>query len=148
MATQGVDRLRPLPHQKIPSSEYNGIGLGCFALHQHKAHRRSLRRLTDRLGITSIILLSLNKRLHVSRRDQADRMAKLADLTRPVVSTATGFHRHDARWPTSEKRKHLLAPQPLAEYHLARRICSVCLKHSLRQVQTDRASFRHGRLLF
>ena len=27
MAAQGVDRLCPLPHQKIPSSEYNRIGL-------------------------------------------------------------------------------------------------------------------------
>src|SRR5215471_16840357 len=131
MATQGVDRLRPLPHQKIPSSEYNGIGLGCFALHQHKAHRRSLRRLTDRLGISSIILLSLHKRLHVSRRDQADRMAKLADLTRPVVGAAASFHRHHARRLTGEKRKHLLAPQPLAEYHLAGRISSVCVKYPL-----------------
>ena len=75
-------------------------------------------------------------------------MAKLANLTRPVVRTAAGFHRHHARWPTGEKREHLLAPQPLSEYDLAGRICSVCLKHSLRQVQTDRASFRHGRLLF
>ena len=74
-------------------------------------------------------------------------MAKLANLTRSVVRTAAGFHRHHARWPTGEKRKHLLAPQPLAEYHLAGRICSVRLKHSLRQVQTDRACFRHGRLL-
>src|SRR5262249_2582632 len=144
MAAQGVDRLCPLPHQKIPSSEYNRIGLGCFALHRDKAHRRPLRCLADRLGVSGIVLLPLYKRLHVSRRDQADRMAKLADLTRPVVSTATGFHRHDARWPTSEKHKHLLAPQPLAEYHLSRRIRSVCLKHALRQVQTDRANFRHG----
>jgi hypothetical protein len=67
-------------------------------------------------------------------------MAKLGDLTRPVVSIAAGFHRHHARWPTSEKLEHLLAPQPVAEYDLAGRICSVCLKHPLRQVQTEHAS--------
>jgi hypothetical protein len=38
MAAQGIDRLGPLPHQKIPSSEYNCIGLGGFALHRYKAH--------------------------------------------------------------------------------------------------------------
>ena len=148
MATQGVDRLCPLPYQKIPSSEDNGIGLGCFALHRNKAHRRSLRRLADRLGVGGIVLLSLHKRLHVSRRDQADPMAKLADRTRPVVRAAARFHRHNACWLTSKKRKHLLAPQPLPEYHLAGCICSVCLKYPLRYVQTDRANFRHGRLLF
>src|SRR5215469_10175875 len=81
MATQSVDRLGTLPHQKIPSSEYNGIGLRCFAFHRHKAHRRPLRCLADCLGVRGIVLLSLYKRLHVSRRDQADHMAKLADRT-------------------------------------------------------------------
>jgi hypothetical protein len=46
------------------------------------AHRRSLRRLTDRLDISSIVFLSLDKRLHVGGRDQADRMAKLAPISR------------------------------------------------------------------
>jgi hypothetical protein len=51
-------------------------------------------------------------------------MAELAELARPVVGAAASFHRHHAGCPTSEKRKHLLTPQPLAEYHLAGCICS------------------------
>src|SRR6516165_1581334 len=148
MAAQGVDRLCPLPYQKVPCSEDNGVSLGCLALHRHKAHRRPLRRLADRLGVSGIVLLPLDKRLYVGRRDKTDHMAKLADPARPIVGAAAGFHRHHARRPAGEKRKHLLAPQPLPKYDIAGCISSVCLKYSLRQVQTDRANFRHGRLLF
>jgi hypothetical protein len=67
-------------------------------------------------------------------------MSKLADPTRPIVGATAGFHRYHARWSIGKKLKHLLAPQPLAEYDIAGCISSVCLKYSLRQVQTDGAS--------
>src|SRR5262249_51234505 len=133
MAAQGVDRLGPLPHQKIPCSEYNCIGLGYFALHRHKTHRWPLRRLADRLSVSSIVLLPLHKRLYVGRWDKADHMAKLADRARPIVGATAGLHRYYAHWSIGKKLKHLFAPQPLAEYDIAGRISSVCLKYSLRQ---------------
>ena len=148
MAAQGVDRLRPLPHETIPSSEYNRIGLDCFALHPTQSAssasvppRRSLRRLSYRSSAALQTALRTpegsGEPYGQARQSHAPSSAHCCRLPSPSCTLA------DRR-----KRKHLLAPQPLSEYDLAGRICSVCLKYSLRQVQTDRASFRHGRLLF
>ena len=42
MATQGIDRLRPLPDQQIAHPEDHRRPLGRFALHGNEAHRRAL----------------------------------------------------------------------------------------------------------
>ena len=52
-------------------------------------------QFTDRLCIGRIVLLPFDERLDVGRRDQAHMMAQLSGLTRPVVRTGTGLHRHD-----------------------------------------------------
>src|SRR5206468_8982346 len=42
-------------------------------------------RFADRLGVSGIVLLSLDIRLHVGRRHQAHGMAKHLELTRPMM---------------------------------------------------------------
>jgi hypothetical protein len=112
----------------------------------HKAHRRALSRLADRLGIRGIVLLTFDERLHVSRRDQPDRVPEPADLARPVVGAAAGLHRHHAGPLGREEGKNLVPPQLLAEQDCSRRIGAVHLEHALRQIHPDCANFSHGRL--
>src|SRR5215472_8093800 len=100
---QSIDALGALPYQEIPSSEHDAVRLLLFGLDRNEAHARPLGRFTDRLCIGGIILLPLDERFDVGRRDQAHMMAQLSDLTRPVVRAGTGFHRHDA--PACAARK-------------------------------------------
>src|SRR4028118_952532 len=98
MPAQSIDGLGPLPHQQITCPEYESGGLGLLTLGSHKAHGRALSRLADRLGISGIVLLALHERLHVSRRDQPDRMPERADLAGPMMGTAAGLHGDRAGW--------------------------------------------------
>ncbi len=106
------------------------------------------RRLADRLGIRRVVLLPLDVRLDIGRRDQPDRVPQLADLTPPVMSTAASLQRHNVQGGWAAKNASSLSrSQPFAEHHAAGRVRPVRLKHPLRDVQSDRASLRHGRLL-
>src|SRR6516164_3640316 len=144
---KSVDALGALTHQEIAGSKHDAVGLLLFGLDRNKAHARSLGRFTDGLCIGGIVLLPLDERLDVGRRDQAHMMAQLSDLTRPVVRTGTGFHRDNAPGLRCEETEKLHASDALAKEHMPGSICSMHLKHVLRDVQTDRGSLLHGRLL-
>src|SRR6516165_5165981 len=147
MPAKNVDALGALPHQEIAGSKHDAVRLLLFGLDRNKAHARPLGGFTDRLCIGSIVLLPLDERLDVGRRDQAHMMAQLSDLTRPVVRAGTGFHRNDTRGLRREKTEKLPASDALAKQHMPGTIRSMYLEHVLRDVQTDRGSLLHGRLL-
>jgi len=119
---QSVDALGALTHQEIAGSEHDAVRLLLFGLDRNEAHARPLGGFTDRLCIGGIVLLPLDERLDVGRRDQAHVMAHLSDLTRPVVRTGTGFHRHDALGLSCKKTEKLHASDALAKEHMP----SVC----------------------
>src|SRR5215469_1103687 len=144
---KSVDALGALTHQEIAGSEHDAVRLLLFGLDRNKAHARPLGGFTDGLCIGGIVLLPLDERLDVGRRDQAHMMAQLSDLTRPVVRTGTGFHRHDAPGLRCQKTEKLHASNALAKEHIPGTIRSMHLEHVLRDVQTDRGSLLHGRLL-
>jgi hypothetical protein len=146
--TQGVDALCPLPHQKVTDPEHRAGRLLRFSLHRHTAPARPLHRLADRLGIRHIALLPLDAGLPIGRRDQPHRMAQLADLPRPMVGSATGLQRHNTRCLSREELEDLGPCQALAEYHPPARIGALGLDYLLRNVEPDRASLSHGRLLW
>src|SRR3954454_14734439 len=143
---QGVEALRPLPHQQVAGPEHNSVRLLGLVLHRHKAHPRPLRRFADRLSIRHIILLPLDEGLYVSGWDQPHRVAQLAKLPRPVVRPATSLQRHKTARLPREKLEHLGPHQALAEHHPAGRISPVRLKYPLRNIKPYRASLAHGRL--
>jgi hypothetical protein len=145
--TQGVQALRALAHQQVAGAEHHPVCLLLLAFDRHEAHARPLGRLADRLGIGHVVLLPLHIRLDVGGRDQPHRVAQLAELTCPVVRPGTGLHRHHARLLGSEELHHLGPRQPLAEHHSARRVRPMRLKDVLREIQPNRASLSHGRLL-
>ncbi|RVJ45880.1 IS110 family transposase [Sinorhizobium medicae] len=115
MAPQGVDRLCALPHQEIASRKHDRARRLFLTFHGDKAHRRPLGGLADRLGVGGIVLLTFHEPLDIGWRNQAGRVAELADLTRPIVRTGAGLHGHQAGRLLSEKRQHLVASQLLAE---------------------------------
>src|SRR4051812_5240714 len=84
---------------KITGPDREGCGLDFFALEGNEAHGRALGDLADRLRIGHVILLALDERLHVRRRDQLHRVAELGDLTPPVVGARTGSVRGRATAP-------------------------------------------------
>ena len=75
MAAKRVDRLRSLPNEKIPGAKHHGLRLLVLGLDGDEAHGRPRRRLGNGFGICRIVLLPLDKGLHIDRRDQPDLMA-------------------------------------------------------------------------
>ena len=53
---------------------------------------RALCCLTDRLGNSGVVLLAFHKWFYIGPWDQLDRVAKPADLTRPIMTAGIGFH--------------------------------------------------------
>src|SRR5215213_5266903 len=63
------------------------------------------------------------------------------------MSGGAGLHADQARPQPREEPKNLSPTQLPAHHHPACRIDPMDLENALRQVQTDRANFLHGRLL-
>src|SRR5215212_2744798 len=142
-----VDGLRALADQKVPRAEHDGCGLLVRTLAGNKAHSEPLSGLADRFGIGHVVLLPLDERLHVRRRDETDRMAELGDLTPPVVGAATGLHGHRAGRERGQECEELAAAQLLAKDHRARAVSPMELKDVLGEIEADGAHLVHGRLL-
>lgn len=69
MCAKGIDELCSLTDEEVPRPEEHGAGLLRLRLRNDKAHRRPGRCFHDRFRVGSIILLSFDERLHVSRRE-------------------------------------------------------------------------------
>jgi hypothetical protein len=83
---KGIDHLRPLPDQKLADTEHHRGTLIRLALHGSKTHRRALRRFTDGFGIAGIILLALEKRFPVGRRNKPQLMTRCRNLPSPEMA--------------------------------------------------------------
>src|SRR3954470_18038191 len=94
-----------------------------------------------------VVLLALDERLHVRRRDETDRMAELGDLTPPVVGAATGLHGHRAGRERGQEREELAAAQLLAKDHRPRAVSPMELKDVFGEIEADGANLVHERLL-
>ena len=129
VTSQRIDDLSPLANEKITRPEHDRRTLSLRALGLNEPHRRPLNRFADSLGICSIVLLPLHKRLDVAWRDQPGLVTQARNLPRPVVAAAASFHRNQAARLAGEERQHLLSPKLLPEDHGAGRIRAVRLKH-------------------
>lgn len=85
------------------------------------------RRMSRRRSVRS------HERLHIGRRDQANRVAELADLAPPIVRASTGFHGDQAGRLFGKELKHLIPAQLFPENNDTRGIRPVGLKHTLRK---------------
>src|SRR4051794_24421484 len=96
----------------------------------------------DRLRIGHVVLLSLDERLHVRRRDQLHRVAELGDLAAPIMRAATGLHGHRAGRQCGQERQKLAAAQLLAKDHRARAVSPMELKDVFGEIEADGAKPR------
>src|SRR3954452_7940692 len=147
VAPERVDGLGALANQQVAGAEHDGCGLLVRALEGYKAHGGTLSGLADRFGIRHVVLLSLDERLHVRRRDQLHRVAELGDLAAPIMRAATGLHGHRAGRQRCQEREELAAAQLLAKDHRARAVSPMELKDVLGEIEADGAHLVQGRLL-
>ena len=77
-------------------------------LERDEAHARARRRLLDRLGVRGIVLVPLDERFDVARRQQPYRVTELLDRAPPIVRRSAGLHRQHAPRLHVEKRQQLL----------------------------------------
>ena len=106
----------------------------------HEAHGRPSHRLTDRLGVSGIVLVALDVGLHVLRRHQPHLMTEFRQFTRPIMGRCAGFHANQARRQRLEELQHLAAPKLLANDDLLGHVDPVNLEHVLGDIQTDRGN--------
>ena len=104
----------------------------------HKTHGRPPYRLADRLGVSSVVLVTLDVGLYVFRRHQTNLVAKLREFTRPIMGGGARLHADKARRQRLEELKHLAAPKLLPNDDFLGRVDPVNLKHVLGDIQTDR----------
>ncbi len=76
-------------------------------LDRHERHGRPLHGLRDGLCIPIVILVPLQKRLHILSRDEAYVVAEPLKLTADVVGAGTGFHADQAGWDISQALREL-----------------------------------------
>jgi hypothetical protein len=97
-------------------------------------------RFADRLGIDRVILLPPHERLYIGGRDQPNFMAKLGELTGPVMCSTTRLQRHRATRLGHKEIQQLSSADRLAEHFSTSPICSVHVKYMLGDIQTDYAN--------
>jgi hypothetical protein len=128
---QRVDDLGALADEQIARPEDHSRCLLSLALDGHEAHGRALGDSANRLSVGRIVLLPLDERLDVGRRDQPHFVTEFADHPCPVMRARAGFHRHTAARQAREEGEHLFTPQPLAQHDPSGRTRAVDLEHVL-----------------
>jgi hypothetical protein len=78
-------------------------------LDSDEVHRRPLHRFRDRLGIAVVVLVALEERLDVLRRDQADVVSERLNLAGDVMRATAGFKPDKAAWKVGEPARELAA---------------------------------------
>ncbi len=104
MRPQGVDHLGPLTHQQIARSMLHQLALLFGRLRRDEPHGWAPHRLTDRFGVSRVVLVALDVGLHVLRRHQPHPVTKLRQFTRPVMGRGARLYADQARRQRFEER--------------------------------------------
>jgi hypothetical protein len=113
VAPQRIDQLRALTDEALVGSERHGARLMLSALHRNAMHVRTQHGFGNRRRVGCVVLLPLDERLHIDRRNQPDIVAAALRNATPVVASRTGFHRHDA-WFLRVQHLHQLCARQRA----------------------------------
>ena len=90
-----------------------------------------------------IVLPTFDKRLHIRRRDQANLVAQLHQLARPIMGRAAGLQSTVARTNLGEVAENGITGQLAAHNHFAISINAVDLEPALGDIQSDSANLFH-----
>src|SRR6266403_3578295 len=126
-------------------------GLFCLrspaiSFYRDEPHGRPRDRFRDRSRIIRIVLAAFEVGLHIARRYQPNRVTKRLKLAAPVVSRWTRFDPDQAWRQPAEVLQHFCATDAFADRNRARNINPMHLEYRLRNIETNRANFAHGRL--
>ena len=132
------------PTKRVLTRKQHCPPLLLLRLGRHEAHLRALGRDDNRLGIGRVVLLALDERTHVLRRNQLDLVAKPDQFARPVMRAAASLHHHHCWRLLRHELPELRARQLLAVLNLTRHPRRVQLKNILGQIHADHDSLRHG----
>src|SRR4029077_18908449 len=99
------------------------VCISCWAVGPglHEAQGRPAHGLADRGRVVAVVLVAVDVRLDLVRRQPPHRMAQLANLAMPVMCATAGFHADRARLELGKKLEHALASERPAQHQLARR---------------------------
>ena len=117
VSTQGVDHLGALADKHLPCPKQHRAGLLIFRLHGDETHGRTQRRLNDCLGISHVVFLAPDERLHIDRRNEAHVMSELLKLPAPAVRRRTGFHGNKTSWLRRNESEQPSAGKLLSEHN-------------------------------
>jgi hypothetical protein len=95
-ATQRIDEHGTLTHQEIAGAVHHERRVLRFGLDRHVSCARPRHRLADCLGIGPVILVPAHVGFNVPQRDEADVMAEVAQLTRPLMRSGAGLQPDEA----------------------------------------------------
>ena len=62
--------------------------------YRYKTRQFVAQRITDRLSVSCVILVTFDERFDILRRDQAGVNAPFVQLSSPMMRSSTPFHRH------------------------------------------------------
>ncbi len=102
-----IDKCRALRHEPAADPVQHLCVLLGFGVDGHKTHPGAADRLTDRRGIVTVVLVTLDIGLDVLGRHELDRMPELHQLPRPVVGPGASLHADEARRKIGKELQHL-----------------------------------------
>lgn len=95
--------LGTLMHKALACAKQNDSRSLLFCFGFNKTHFRALCRDDNSLSVCCVILLALDERLYILRRDQFYLMAHLAQCLSPMMSAAAGLHNDNRRFLSLHK---------------------------------------------
>lgn len=109
--TRGIYELGSLMNKALSGTKQCCERLLLFGLRRGKPHFWLSRCNDDRLRISGIILLPLDERAHILRRDQKNFMTELHKFTRPIMGATTGLHRNHCFWMLGHETQEARRPR-------------------------------------
>ena len=104
VSANGVDHRGLLADEELARAMEHQAALLLGRLGLDKPHVGPGHCFTDGLSISSIVLLSLDVRLHIGRRHQAHVMAERLELARPMMRRGAGLDPNQAWRQLLEER--------------------------------------------
>src|SRR5918994_4926402 len=147
MGADRIDHRSLLADQQMARAMEHQAALLLGRLGRHEPHGCPGDRFADRFGISGVVLLSLDVRLHVGRRHQAHRVSERLELARPMMRGGTGLNTNEARRQLLKECQDVAALQLPADNNVASCINAVNLKTRLGDVETDCRNRLHVWLL-
>src|SRR5260370_1901453 len=147
MGADRIDHGLLLPDQEMACAMQHQAALLLGGLGLNEPHVGPGDRLADRLGVSGIVLLSLDVGFDIGRRHETYCVPERLEFARPVMRRCAGLNADEAWRQLLEECQDIPSLQLAADHHLAYRIDAVDLKNRLRDVETDRRDAVHAALL-